>query len=258
MSSFKEDMNEINSSYSHFNTVSDVPKNPRHHWDSAYIKQVMHEKHIDEFFLTDFSAPPKRTSILATAGSLIGAIVPVIIFGKKQHPNLKIDSFKNLMKFIHIDYKLKELLSVGLGGLFGGLLGGLADRKEHYKLQKLEEGTFQLMNVIFPAVLVDQTMKLCKKHKALNNSAAKVVMTLGSIFVGASSAVGIANRVDKYIFDKYNHEPDRVFKKKDLLIHVDDLIGSLILAKIPFADKLHADKVLPLIYAWNGFHVGDS
>lgn len=251
-------MNEVNSSYPHFNQITDVHNNPRHHWNSTYIKQVVHEKHIDEFFLTDFSAPHKRTSALAVVGSLVGAALPVIIFGKKQHPNLKVDNFKNLMKFIHIEYGLKELLSVGLGGLFGGLLGGLADRKEHYKLQKMEEGTFQFMNVVFPAVLVDQSMKLCKKNKALNNSPAKVFMTLGSIFVGAGSAVGIANRVDKYIFDKYNHEPDRKFKKKDLIIHVDDLIGSLILAKIPYVDKLHADKILPLIYAWNGFHVGDS
>lgn len=251
-------MNEINPSSSHFYNNADGYKNSRHQWNSAYIKQVMHERHIDEFFLTDFSAPSKRTSALAIVGSLIGSAIPVIIFGKKQRPNLKVDSLKNLFKFIQIEYGLKELLSVGLGGLFGGLLGGLVDRKEHYKLQKLEEGTFQFMNVVFPAVLVDQSMKLCKKHHSLNNSPTKILMTLGSIFVGAGSAVGIANRVDSYIFDKYNQEPDREFKKKDLLIHVDDLIGSLILAKIPFANKLHPDKILPLIYAWNGYHVGDS
>ncbi len=250
-------MNEIKSPQLHFQKITDARKNPRYQWDSGYIKQVMHERHIDEFFLTDFSAPPKRTSALAALGSIAGVAIPIVFFAKKQHPSLKVDSLKSFGKFINIDYKLKELLSVGIGGLFGGLLGGLADRKEHYKLQKLEEANFQFMNIVFPAVLVDLSMKLGKKHKSLNNTPAKILMTFASIFVGAGSAVKSSNHIDKYIFDKYNQDPDRKFKKKDLLIHVDDLIGSLILAKIPFADKLHAEKILPVIYAWNGYHVGD-
>lgn len=246
------------SEYSCFKGFDVANDNNQHHWNSAYIKQIVHERRIDEFFLTDTGAPRKRDSALALIGSFAGVVIPTILFSRKQNPSLKVDSIKNFFKLFDIEYELPQILTVGLGGVIGGLTGGLVDRKEKDKLQKMEEATFQVMNITFPALLVDASVKLTTKTKMLNNAVAKIALTCLSILVGAGTAVKVSNAVDDKFFDKYNHDPERKFKKKDLLIHVDDLLGSLILAKIPFAEKLHVNKILPLIYTWSGYHVGDA
>jgi len=226
----------------------------------SFVKQQLHERKIDEFFLTDFEAPQKRASIMALAGSLLGVIIPTVFFAKKQHGELKFNSFKNIIKLVDIHYGLKEILAVGLGGMFGGLLGGLLDRKEHHKLEKIEEAAFQLMNISFPALLADTSIKFCEKTPKLNNSVTKISCIFASILIGTCSAVLISNKVDDKLFDKYNKsdEPERKLRKKDFIVHVDDLLGTLVLAKFPYMDKLHVNKILPIIYTWAGYHVGDS
>lgn len=225
--------------------------------NNPFVKQKMHESRVDEFFLTDSSAPDKRQSFLAGVGALLGVVVPTVILAKKQNPGLKPDSIKKIWKFIDINYGIKEILVVGLGGMIGGLLGGLFDPKEHDKLNKLEEASFQFMNIALPAVLVDTSLKISSKIKLLNNAVAKTLLVVGGIALGVSIAVKTANAIDDKLFDIYNHDSDRKFRKKDLIVHLDDLCGTLVLAKFPLADKLHINKILPLIYAWCGYHVGD-
>ena len=225
---------------------------------TPYLRQQLHDNKIDQFFWVDSEAPHKRTSWLAAGGALLGSLLPVVLFAKKQHKGLKIDSFKNFGKALDIHYGIKEILTVGLSGAAGGLLGGLLDRQEKRKLDKIEEATYQAMNIAFPALLVNWGIKLCEKTKKLNNIPAKLATTALGIFAGAGLAVKIANKVDGKLFDKYNDDPDRTFKAKDFIVHIDDVIGALVLAKIPFANKLHAEKILPFIYAWSGFHVGEA
>jgi hypothetical protein len=224
----------------------------------AYIKQRIHDKKIDEFFWTNMEAPKKRTSVLAAIGSVIGVITPILLFSKHQNTKLKIDSLKNLAKSINIKYELKEILGVGIGGAMGGLAGGLLDRNERNKIDKIEEGVFQLMNIAFPALLVAGAIKICEQSKQLNKSPVKLLGSAFGMYAGVNLAVNLSNKLDDKFFDKYNHDPERKFKKKDLIVHVDDLIGALVLAKIPFAEKLHAEKILPVIFAWSGYHVGET
>lgn len=234
-----------------------LKKEPRH-INSAFIKHQIHKSKIDEFFWTDAEAPHKRFSPLALIGSAAGVFTPLIFFAKKQNPGLKLNTTKNILKSLNVNYGLKELLTVGLGGVFGGLAGGLADRKEKNKLAKIQEATFQLMNVSFPALFVTGAIKLCEKNKNLNNAATKLLGSALGMLAGANLAIGLTNKIDNKIFDKHNVAPDREFKKKDFIIHIDDLVGSLMLAKVPLADKLQMNKILPLIFTWSGFHVGEK
>lgn len=242
--------------FGEFSSFNAQPYSDSH---NSFIRQQIHEKKIDEFFLTDADAPHKRKSTLAMIGSFAGVIIPTLFFSKQQHGGLKTDSFKSILKLVDIHYGLKEILSVGLGGMIGGLIGGLSDRKEHHKLEKIEEATFQLMNISFPAILADTAIKMCEKTKRFNNSAAKISCILASILIGTSSAVAISNKIDDILFDRYNKNDgaDRKLRKKDLIVHVDDLLGTLVLAKFPYMDKLHVNKILPLIYTWAGYNVGD-
>lgn len=226
-------------------------------WSFAYIKQNIHERKIDEFFRTDVNAPHKRTSIQAIVGACSGVIIPTLFFAKRQNPNIKFNTIKNIIKATDINYGLKEVITISSFGVLGGLAGGLIDKKERNKLDKIEESTFQLTNVALTSSLVNLGMKLSNNVKFLNNPVGKILSSVLGITIGASSAVAISNKLDDKFFDKYNHDPERKLKKKDFIVHIDDFLGALVLAKVPFADKLHINKFLPLIYMWSGYNVGD-
>lgn len=218
----------------------------------ATIKQQEEEQKVDDFFGTHKDAKCGGTSPLAVAGAIIGALIPAIMIVKRQNPQLKADSLKNILKFLDINYKFKEIVAVGMGGIIGGLAGGLADKHEKNKLKKLEEGTFQTMNLIIPTYLVSKSMELCNKPLT------KAAFTLGSVLIGVNMAVTLSNMIDKKVFNKYECNPDRKFRGRDLVVHVDDLITSLVLAKIPIVDKIHLNTILPAVFAWNGYDVGNK
>lgn len=224
----------------------------------AQIKQKEQENRVDEFFGTHKDAKCGGTSIWAIAGAIIGAAIPTIILAKKQKPNLKVNSFKNFMEFININYGRNEFLAVGLGSIVGGLLGGLNDPHEKNKLKKLEEATFQTMNIIIPTYLVTESMNFCERKKSLNNPYAKAAATLGGVILGVNAAVLLSNAIDKKVFNKYECNPNRKFRSRDLVVHVDDLVGALVISKWSFAEKLQLNKFLPAIFAWNGYEVGNS
>lgn len=228
------------------------------HKTMPFVKQQIHDMQIDKFFWTDLEAPHKRQSPLAAAGAVLGVVVPTLLFAKYQKPKLKLNSLKGLKEAIDIRYELPQILGVGLGGVAGGLLGGLMDRKERNKIDKLEEAAYQTMNVSFPALLVGKGIDFVEKYKPLNKPVVKLLITVAGIFIGANLAVNASNKLDDMYFDKHLPDGERKFKKKDLIVHVDDLFGAIMLAKIPGADKLHINKILPAIFAWSGYHVGES
>lgn len=238
-----------------------INNNPNFRGDTAFdsgkvyavLKQKAQEKKVDDFFGTRKDAKSGGFSHLAVAGAIIGAAIPTVIIARKQYPWLKADSFKNVLKHLDIEYQLPEILTVGMGGLIVGLAGGLVDRKEKNKLKKLEEGTFQAMNLIIPTFLVSKAMKICQNTKSLNHPLAIAIGTLGGVFVGVNIAVMLSNMVDKKVFNKYECNPDRKFRSRDLVVHVDDLISALALAKAPYINT-----VLPAVFAWNGYEVGNS
>lgn len=224
----------------------------------AQIKQKEQENRVDEFFKTHKDATCGKTSALAIAGAIIGTAIPTILIAKKQKNNLKADGFKNLLKHLDINYEFKEIVTVGMGGILGGLVGGLADKHEKNKLKKLEEGTFQTMNLIIPTFLVSKSMELCNSKKSLNKTLTKAAFTLGSVLIGVNMAVTLSNMIDKKVFNRYECNPNRKFRGRDLVVHVDDLITSLVLAKIPLVDKIHLNTILPAVFAWNGYDVGNK
>lgn len=253
--------NKINTFQTSFATSPTLNMSAKHNsgsTNSAYIKQQIHDKKIDEFFKTSNAAPEKRVSILAAIGAVMGVIIPTLILGKNANKGMKIDSLKNLGKIMHLEYGLTEMLAVGIGGVAGGLAGGLIDRKESHKIEKIEEATYQFMNILFPALFITGIQSLCEKSKLTDKNYIKLPLSGVAMAIGLNLAVKASNKLDDKHFNKHNPDKDRVFKKKDLLVHFDDLVGALIIAKIPFANKLHAEKILPAIFAWSGYHVGDG
>ncbi len=224
----------------------------------ARVRQQFQENHVDNFFKTHQDATQDKTSALAIVGAIVGTLIPAIIISKKQQPSLKVGSLKNFIKFFDIEYGLKEIIPVGLGGVIGGLAGGLADKKEKNKLKKFEEATFQAMNLMIPTYLVTKSLEHCRNSKSLNKPLVKAATTIAGVLIGVNAAVVLSNMIDKKVFNKYECNPDRKFRPRDLVVHVDDIVEVLVISKSSIGEKLHLNKILPLIYAWNGQEVGDS
>ena len=60
---------------------------------------------------------------------------------------------------------MEVVLEVVVEVVLGRTSRGLFNKKKPEKLDKIQEGTFQLTNVTFPAVLVVGAIKICESTK---------------------------------------------------------------------------------------------
>ena len=177
------------------------------------------------------------------AGSVAGTILPMIFLAKRQNT-----------KLYNIKYGLKELIYLSTCGIAGGTAAGVIfDKKEHRK-QKINEGVFQFMNATVPTVLCGGLFHLSKKFPLFNNNLFKIGSTIVGLFAGMHIAAALSNKIN----DPYDKVPDRKLTILDSLANVDDALGVLIMAKVPIAEKLHIEKVLPVIFSWCGYRAGMS
>ena len=193
--------------------------------------------------------PTTGDRIRAMSGAVIGTLLPLAYFAKKQ--NGTINSFKNLF---NIQYNLKEMVSITAGTIIGGVtLGMLGESRQKCK-KKINEGVFQFMNSFMPAIFVSGFLKLSKNKKMMNNP----LLKSAGVFASLCSGMYIGAKVSNFITDPKNIHPDRKLNMKDAAANIDDLIGALVLAKFPVADNLNVEKVLPVIYTWCGYRAGQN
>lgn len=184
-----------------------------------------------------------KVKAASALGGIIGALVPVLIFAKKQN--------KNILK---LDYKLKEMLSVSVGAIFGGTAAGIVADKKKNARPKIKEGIFQLLNASIPLLTIPPITEFMKNSPKLNNIPCKVAGVTAGLFAGMVVAADLANRIN----DPKDVEPDRKLNYKDALANLDDVMGALVLAKLPLIDKLPIEPLLPAIYAWCGYRAGQN
>ena len=180
---------------------------------------------------------------MVATGSSVSTLLPLVLIAKKQN-----------VKIYNIKYGIKELLSTSTCGIAGGTLTGLALDKKEYRKQKLNEGVFQFMNSTVPTLICAGLLALSDKFSSLNNTAFKISGTLFGLFAGMHLAATLSNKIN----DPYDKVPDRKLTIKDSIANIDDAFGALVLAKVPIAEKLHADKILPVIFSWCGYRAGVS
>lgn len=206
----------------------------------------------------------KKFNFPVLINTIAGTILPILVIRKYQGIGLKNDALKGMnfkakakevLKSFNIEYGLKEMLFTGFGSIVGGLLGGLIFNKDENKKCKIKEAIFQFGNIAIPTSIVAGLLNLtekCKKPKAI---LPKVLAVIAGVGTGMPIAAITSNKINNTIVDKDN-PCKRKLKFKDCFVHIDDLVGALVLAKIPFADKLHADKILPALYGMCGYEAG--
>lgn len=172
-------------------------------------------------------------------------------------PMFMIKSYQKT-KLWKIEYGLKEMLFTSLGSITGGLTGGLLfskNKKNEDKKAKVKESVFQFTNIAIPTSIVAGLLKLTEKSKNLKGVVPKIAAVVAGIGGGMPLAACISNNINNHIVDK-DSPCKRKLCLKDCFVHVDDLIGALVLAKVPLVDKLHVDKILPAIYGLCGYGAG--
>lgn len=180
----------------------------------------------------------------AATGSLIGTTIPLLLMMKKQ-------GVKNPFK---VKYGLKDMLILSGAPIIGGVSVGMIGNDAETNLGKSWEGVFQFLNAAIPTWLAGAALRLCETTPAINNIPAKIASILGAVLTGMYGAAELSNK----ICDPKDKHPDRNLTLKDALANMDDLVGVFVLAKFPMADKLHIEKLLPLIYSYCGYRAGKS
>ncbi len=217
MTSFRSNRKEISYGYININSSPDVPQKS--------------------------SKSSKANKILAAAGAITGVGTVLTVIMKHQ-------KIKNPMK---VKYTVKEMLCMAAAGDTGGIMfSSIGEKKENIK-KKWKEGVFQMVLTSAPMLLVNNAIKLCEKNKKLNNNFAKIVGSVIGVKIGSSAAIALFNKLRN---EKENQKPERKLKPIDMIANLDDIVAILVLAKIPFADKIHIERALPFIYSFCGFRSG--
>ena len=186
-----------------------------------------------------------HTSETVEFNTKIKAATPLLYFTRKN-PGLK--------NIINMKYGLKEMVVTSITGISGGAAFGMIGEPHKKRERKRKEAVFQIMNCTLPLLGVAGFLKLSEKIKGLNNKPAKVIGTLAGVTAGMFGGAKLSNLIN----DPKDLEPDRKIELKDTIANVDDVFSALVLAKFPFVDKLHIEKLLPVIFAWCGYRAGQS
>ena len=216
-------------------------------------------------------ARKRNKNVDIALSAFCGAVAPVVVLNTlkkgrveeltnsfKNKLPLK-DKFKSIWNMFEID-NYSEILATTTGGVLGGLLGGLkyAKTKED-KEAKYKEGIFEFLNNMTPTTFVALFTAYGNKTGKLQSAFAKGSTILASVVGGMFLANKTSNKINEVIFDKDKEKKDkRNFRVVDCFVHVDDLVNLAVLTKIPLANKLQVDKLLPFIYARSGFEAGNA
>ena len=191
------------------------------------------------------STVTKWDKFKALSGSVAGVSIPVMYLMKKQNT-------KNLFK---LKYGVTEMLSMAACGNIGGILLSSIGESKNDKLKKWKEGAFQMTLTATPMLLVDGIIKFCEKSKnpKINNNFTKIIASIAGVAVGSNAAIALFNRLRS---GKEAKKPKRELKLVDMVANLDDAVAVCVLAKIPFADKIHIERALPFIYSFCGYRSG--
>ena len=186
-----------------------------------------------------------KDKALAAIGAVAGVTVPLLSFMKAQ-------KIKNPFK---VQYKVQHMLTMAACGNIGGILLSSIGKTKSDQLKKWKEGAFQMILTSCPMLLVDGAIKLCEKSKnpKINNNFMKIVGSVIGVAIGSNAAVAVSNKL------RDEHEaknPKRELKLTDMIANLDDAVAICVLAKIPFADKIHIERALPFIYSFCGYRSG--
>ena len=197
------------------------------------------------------------------AASVASTVLPILAIRKYQGKSISKgalqglplkDKAKKLWDSFGIDYGFKEVMLVCMTPILGGVAGGIIFDKETNPREKAKEGVHKALAQVIPAAMVATLGLLSGKMKI--KSPIKEIASVGlGVGLGMPVANKVSNTLNKKVFKEEDYE-ERKIKPTDYLMHTDDIVSAMVLAKVPFVNTLQLDKLLGLIFAHEGFEVG--
>lgn len=220
------------------------------------INRINNTLSFRENYKNDKNNKKESPSISAAAGALGASLLSVGAISMLTKGKLTLDIFDsgNLKK------DLATVLTLSTASITGGLLGGLIEAKNpEDKKAKVKESVFDIMSVAIPSTLATSVLAIAQK-KNIKSPLVQVAATLCGVGLGMPLAQKFVNTLDRQI-NKSNPNAktnERKLRPQDYLVHIDDIIAIATISKVPFAKFLHADRLLPFIYAWCGCEAGSK
>ena len=230
------------------------------------VKQVKTESEPQKAHSEAANEDAKVSKTKAALLTLAGAILPLVALnlhrgaGKAAAEKLKSNAgFLEKLESVAGIFKTEgfaDIAASSAGAVLAGTASGVSDCKnEKQKIPKYKTAIFEYMNVMIPTIFLVGFEKLAEKTGKLQSSAAKAGIIVASVAGGMFIANKGSNKVNEAVFkEKTEHK----FKISDCFVHADDILALLVLAKNPWAAKLHVDKFLPLLYAHSGYEVATA
>lgn len=210
----------------------------------------------------------EKLNLPVLLGSLVGTMLPIAVMIKKQGLTLPSDiktkpvleKAKDLYKtFNKIEFEEKELISMSLGGLLGGALAGAATDKEknpQNRKNRIKEFIFQALNVSIPTILTGALVRQVSKHATKYKIPLQIAAPIIGVGAGMPAAAAISNKINKTFIDP--EDKGKKIHPKNYLVHADDAVSALVLAKVPLVDKLPIKAILPVIFTNCGYETGTA
>lgn len=199
--------------------------------------------------------------------SLVGATVPLALYNiKKGKLKETADIFANeastikdkvLGSFNILEVENIKQIAVSLLGSItaGTVIGNALDNNKENKKARYKEGLYGTFNTLIPMGIITGAHAIMEAKNIKPNLLGKAGLILGGITSGMILSNKVSNKINKTIFhDDKKEFKERKMKLTDCLVHLDDILGVLVISKIPFAEQI--GKILPLIYAHVGYEAG--
>jgi len=188
---------------------------------------------------------------LALAGSIAGVLLPMALIFAKSKGNF----IKNLSE-------IKNIIAIFTGALAGGVTGGIIGDKGNNALDKIKEGSYQLIaNVLVPFGAMhflsknDNLLQKLIKYDFLRQ---KIAVPFAGIMLGVTTGAVLSNFVNKVV-DKNNCEK-RKFHPQDMLLYSDDIVTAFAVSAKSIGSKLGkaASGAIPFLAVWQGYESGSK
>ena len=186
--------------------------------------------------------PSRKQKIGALTGAVLGTCAALMVLAKfdktKAYSINPLKMFKGKIKDSYLAngvYRTNQIISMGIGSILGGIIGGsLTDDKKNLK-PKLREGIVQIINVSMPIAFVEGltvagnylASKIMPKWYSSKNILKQGVTRLPAAIGAMAGLVGgikvgniISNKINEKLFHK---KDDRPVKLKDFSAHLDDV-----------------------------------
>lgn len=187
-----------------------------------------------------------KDKTLSAVGSVTGVGLTLAYLMQKQKVT---NPFK--LKINKVNIMIPMAAAANIGAI---LLSSFKERTEDIK-NKWKEGAFQMLLTATPMLLVDNSIKFCEKskNKLINNNASKLGISAMGVYIGSHLALAVSNKLRN---ESETKKKPRELKPVDMVANLDDAVAMMVLAKIPFANKINIDKLLPFIYTFCGYRSG--